>query len=101
MKRDPLSASFNVELAVTDFRRGRVAEAVSRLRQTLAKYPQSPGALTNLAVVLEANRSRKPRFRICCGRGNGCPIAPGSPRIWQGVMSVWAAEPRLRLSSTS
>ena len=54
LKHDSLSGMLNAELASTDIKRGRIDQAIDRLRETLTRYPSSPGALTNLAVALSA-----------------------------------------------
>ena len=54
LKKDPLSSNLNTELGSTDIKRGRIDQAIDRFRQNLARYPEAPGTLTNLAIALQA-----------------------------------------------
>ena len=52
LKYDPLSAALNTELANAELRMGQIAAGLDRYRETLARYPDAPGALTGLAASL-------------------------------------------------
>jgi Tfp pilus assembly protein PilF len=53
LKKDPFSSKLHTELANIDLKRGRIDEAIERFRQNLARHPDAPGTLTNLAIAIQ------------------------------------------------